>query len=99
MGGKFTVEKIKDGQSFWQTLPFNPLSFGWRFIQACCCEVWFRKGGRVAVVIPGKNRMELCESKNMQIVSTHAMPKSDLEFLIKTDVDPNLIIPGTVGGD
>lgn len=97
MGGKFTVEKKdKEGNSYMQEFPFNPLSFGWRFMQACCCEVWFRKDNRVIVLIPEKNRMEIVDAHDMQVIETKSIPENGLQFLIKTDgINSNNQLRGT----
>lgn len=60
-------------------LPFNPLLAGWQYLKTNCCEAHFEKDG---VVIKAGKKMVF--EKDGDVIKVSALPKSQLEFLIKT---------------
>jgi hypothetical protein len=70
---------VKSGGDGNVELPFNPLLAGWRYIKTNCCEAHFEKDD---VVIKAGERMVF--EHNGQVVKVSALPKNQLQFLIKT---------------
>lgn len=70
---------VKSGEGGKLELPFNPLLDGWQYLKTNCCEAHFEKND---VVLKAGKRM-VFEHKG-EIVKVSALPKNQLEFLIKT---------------
>ena len=76
----FTAIMFKDGEERENTLPFNPVLCGWKYVGTNCCEVHFLKDGIRAMV--GKH---LVFKKGINLVKVCGLPENQLQFLIKSD--------------
>ena len=74
------IPKKKDGKVWNETIPFNPLVFGWHFVKACCCEADFIKGDIKMKIAKDKNRVR--SSKDKEEILTYSLPQSQTEFFI-----------------
>lgn len=88
MNSSLIIPKKKDGKVWNETIPFNPLKFGWQFIKACCCEADFTKGGIKMKVCKGKNRVKFYNDGVKEPFLVYYMPETQLEFyILQTQAD------------
>ncbi len=74
------IPKKKEGKVWNETIPFNPLRFGWQFLKACCCEADFKKGDIVMKIAKEKNRIRFFKDKEEVLI--YSLPETQLEFFI-----------------
>lgn len=82
MNSSLIIPKKKDGKVWNETIPFNPLKFGWQFVKACCCEADFVKGDVKMKVGKEKNRVKFYSKESKEPFLVYAMPETQLEFYI-----------------
>lgn len=80
MTSSLLIPKKKGGEVWNETIPFNPLCFGWEFEKACCCEADFVRGELKMKVAKEKNRLRVFKGK--EEILTYKLPQSQMEFFI-----------------
>ena len=84
----FTAIKKKGEVVRNETLPFNPISEGWQYTGACCCEINFIKGDVKIKANSELGTLKVLRVKpngKLKLDSILRLPSNQTEFTIKSN--------------